>query len=130
MEALNVKNAQPGMHYYYERAKPSDVQRRLNEGWEPVTSSDPEQWGAELPEDVQRQLDGVKAFGDVMLFKISTDRYRLLQDQWIQEAKDRRDGPEVSYQTKGEERAGELGAAAPEGDLYYQRPNHRRSYSE
>jgi hypothetical protein len=123
-EALNVRNPQPGFHYYYCRRDPSSVQRKLNQKWQVVTSDMPEKWGAELPDNIQQELDGVRAFKDVMLLRIKDEDYRLIQEEKQRRAAVARDGATEEYLEKGRQRAAQLGNLAPEDDLYYKKGYH------
>ena len=123
-EALNVRNPQPDYHYYYERRKPGNVLKRLNEGWEVVQDSDPEQWGADMPPEVGKMLDGVKAFGDVILMRMRGDKFREFRAQREALAKAARDGSTSDYLSKGHQRAQQLGSSRPKKDLYFQGSDH------
>ena len=126
-EALNVRNPQPGFRYYYSRRDPSSVQRFMNKGYQVVTSGMAEKWGSDLPEDIQQELDGVRAFKDVMLMRISDKNYRVMQEEKLRIAKLARDGATQSYLDKGSEREAQLGVNAPADDLYYKRGRHGTS---
>lgn len=122
--ALNVKNARPGYTYYYEANKPSKIQSKLNDGWEFVRQEDPEQWGADLPADVQQSLDTARPYKDVILLRIPNHKYAEIQRRKLEDAKFARTGAERSYLNTGEDRARQLGRSAPAQDLYFQRPTH------
>jgi hypothetical protein len=126
-EALNIRNPQPGFHYYYERSKPANILRRLNEKWEFVKDTDPEQWGAQLPPEVGQALDGLKAYGDVVLMRIHEDNYRVLRDQKALLAKASREGTTDDWTNKGHQQASKLGDRAPSDDMYYARRGHGNS---
>ena len=123
-EALNVRHAQAGWTYYYLRNNPNHVQRFLNEGWIPVRGEDPEEWGAQLPEDIQSALGTMKPYKDVFLFKIRNDVYAEMKKEKLETAERARVGAEQSYFSQGEARALQLGRSAPSNELYYQRPQH------
>jgi hypothetical protein len=121
---MNVRNAQPGFVYYYERRKPGNVLKRMNEGWKPVGKADPEQWGAEMPAEVGEMLDGVKAFGDLVLMKIREDKYARIKAEKEARAKAARDGSAAEFLSKGHQRALQLGKSRPKDDLYFKGPGH------
>jgi hypothetical protein len=123
-EALNVKNPKPGFHYYYARRKPSDVQRFMNAGWEPVRSGDPEQWGSDMPPEVGEMLDGVKAYGDVILMRIREDKFRAIREEKEALAKAAREGGTSEFINKGHQRARQLGSSRPKKDLYFESADH------
>lgn len=123
-EALNVRNPMPGFHYTYFRRDPSSVQRALNRKFQIVRSDDQEKWGAELPDDVQKELDGVRAFKDVMLFRIKDEDYRLIQEEKQRRAHVARDGAAQAYLDKGQQVEAQLGDNRPVDDLYFKRGRH------
>jgi len=129
-EALNVRNAQPGFNYYYERRKPGEVLRRMNEGFEVVQAGDPEGWGADVPAAVGEMLDGVKAYGDLVLMRIREDKYRMMKEQKAALARAAIDGSTAEYLRKGHQRAQQLGRSRPKDDLYYKGPGHGISTDE
>jgi hypothetical protein len=126
-EALNVRNPQPGYRYTYIRRDPSSVQRFMNQGWRVVKADDPEQWGAELPDDVQKELDGVRAFKDVMLVKIDDEGYRVIQEDKQRRAQVATSAATQEYLDKGQRVEAELGSKRPEDDLYFKRGHHSES---
>jgi hypothetical protein len=126
-EALNVSNPRAGFIYYYERRKPSDVLRRMNEGWEVVKGTDQEDWGAELPDDIGQELDGVKAYGDVILMRIPEDRYRKIEEQRKLLRMASRGGNTDEYLEKGNRVTSQSGIGRP---AYYQRSDHETVYDD
>ena len=124
-ECLNITNPQPGFHYYHARRDASSIQRKLNEGWRPVTGEDPESWGVDLTTlDGTKipELDGLRAFQDVILVKIPEDKYAALQVEKERRAKVQRTGTTEEYLSKGQELASRIGSS--EDELYYARRNH------
>jgi hypothetical protein len=129
--ALNVRNPKRGYHYYYCSTDESAVQRFLNDGWEVPQAGDPEKWGAKLPAHVQQQLDGRRAFQDVMLIRIPIPLYRERQREAQELTHAMREGVENDFFDKGREREAELGSAAPEdGPLYHKGRRHRTHVRE
>lgn len=125
-EALNVRNAQRGFHYYYPRKDPSQILRFLNMGWEVVTKDHPESYGAELPPDIGLPLDGVQAFHDVVLMRIPKDQYRAYKAERIERRRAALEANYIAFKNKERERLQGLAPhQRPQGrDLYYQGPGH------
>jgi hypothetical protein len=122
---MNIKNPQPGRSYYYSRRDPNTIQRLLNDGWLPIRADDPEQWGADLPEEVQDSLDGLRAFKDVFLMWTTNENYARIKREKAKRAKEARMGTERGYLERGMERMRELGSSAPSNrDLYYRGNDH------
>ena len=75
---LNIRNPQPGYMYYYESNRANRLRRRQAQGYEFVLDSDPEKWGAELPQNIQSDLGGVRVNQDVVLMRVREERYAEL----------------------------------------------------
>lgn len=131
-EGMNIANAQPGFHYYYIRANPNMAQRYLNAGWEVVTSEHPERPGVKaLPEAVQSMMDGMRAFKDVILVRIPTDRYAEIQEDKRRRAASALRSTTDAFQAKGERTTEALGRGAGRHDnVYYQTRDHGSSVEE
>lgn len=119
-EALNVRNPQRGVRYFYQRKDPSCILRSLNKGAKVVTSDDPEGWGADLPESVGLQLDGVHAFHDVVLMKIPLDKYRQLKAERLERRRAALEANYLAFKERERERLQSL--------HYHQRPDGRELY--
>ena len=119
-EALNVGNPQPGWHYYYARRDNSFVQRYLNNGWRPVTATDPETWGVSHHEDIP-ELDGLVAFKDVILLKIPEEQWRALQERKAELTRRDMTGPEEEYLRQGDNLTRQTHS---DDDLYYKKSDH------
>lgn len=122
--ALNVRHPQAGCAYYYESSKPGRLLSQLNAGWEIVRSTDPEEWGADLPPDVQREIDTVKAFKDVVLLRCPVEKYREIKEKKAEYNRAVQGSAESDYLSKGERMRARFGNAAPDGDLYFKRSYH------
>lgn len=127
-EALNVRNAQPGMIYYYA-ARRRGVLRFLNRGWEVVLDSDPERWGAELPDKVQAQLGGEKAFQDVVLVRAPEDLVRAENDEKAAQARAALNGSEQAYFDQGRRVASMIRGGSGK-DIYYATREHGLHFEE
>ena len=126
---LNIRNPKPGFVYYYEANRPNAVQRKLTQGWEFVRPSDPEQWGAEIPEDVQQELGGIRLNKDVVLMRIPEERYAVLTAERDQQAALARGGSAEEYLARGrdaQERLSNRGISTDD-DLYYRSSHHSES---
>jgi len=124
-EAFNVRNAQPGTHYYYERNHPGKILRRLNQGYRVLSDQDPEAWGADnLPEEYRSSVDTARAFGDVVAMATPMENYRKIRKDKVRLAEIARDGAEADFLGKGQQVEGRLGDLAGSQSLYYKRPNH------
>lgn len=120
--ALNIKNPQPGFRYYYERRDANKVLVKKNEGWEVVQANSPERWGDNLPEDVQKELDGVRAYQDVILLRIPEEKYRQNREHLRELAEASRRGSDREYLDKSREREHQLGVT--DREVYYARATH------
>lgn len=128
-EALNVRNPKEGFHYFYVRRNPNQVQRFLGDGWELVTSEDQEAWGidvGDMPESVQSELDGLRAFKDVVLMRIPEENYRVIAERKRQLAEAARlQGGGEAFLERGREVAAQLGHDEESRPLYYKGADHR-----
>lgn len=123
--ALNIRNPQPGRHYAYVRADGKSYRRYVNEGWQPLRDDSPEQWGAEaLPEWVQQQVGGARAFGDLMPMWIPHERYQEIVRARLDLAAASLRRTDRAYLDKGLQREAELGGRAQGRPVYYFRPGH------
>jgi hypothetical protein len=130
-EALNIRNARPGFHYYYGLNNPNQALRLLEQGFELVGADDPEQFGAQFPEAVGTPLDGLRAFNDVVLMRIPLDKYRLLRAERAENARAAREAPTQAFLSRGQEMNRILGSKAPkDGDSYYKIPGHGNDTQE
>jgi hypothetical protein len=76
-EALNVRNPQPGMHYYHApAAKRGTLRGLINKGYEVVPPESPELVGESRDPRFGGALDSSQAFGDVILTRIPIEKYR------------------------------------------------------
>jgi len=112
-EALNIRNAQPGFHYYWARRKASDVQRFLNAGWLVVGAdpNDKEQYGADLLPRIQEGLDGTKPYQDVILLKIPVSKYKQILAQREADNKAAIGASSAAFEERGRELAISLGTS-------------------
>lgn len=131
-EGLNIRNPQPGFHYYYIRAEPNMARRYINMGYEVVTSEYPEQPGIKaLPQAVQSMMDGERAFKDVMLVRIPVEIYREHQAEKRRRAEASLRSASDAFQAKGERAAEALGRGAGKHEnVYYQTRDHGSSVEE
>lgn len=135
--ALNVPNPQPGWHYYWchyhARSNYSELTSFMSQGWQPVLEGEPEY---ENPHQTnflhsQQNVDRLKLFGDVALFKIPLDKYRIQQQEQTREATQQLHGAQAAHEQRGEERARQFGRNAPKGrPLYYARADHDLTVEE
>ena len=123
-EALNVKNPQPGRRYYHGRFDSSFMQRMLNKGWRPIGSDDPERTGSEIAVDAIPELDGLKAFKDVLLLWMPEEQYNELHKDKARRGHILREGSTADYLDKGQDLQAQLDEQ-PEDDLYFKRGHHR-----
>ncbi len=124
--ALNVRNAQPDMHYYWVARQPSQILKFLNMGYTVVQGDDPEEFGADLPEGIGLPQDGAAAYHDIILMKTPMDNYRQYKQDRIDRRQAAVQASEHAYMNKGREREAQYEPhQRPVGrDLYYARPNH------
>ena len=122
--ALNIKNPQPGYHYYYIRRHPSDVQRFMNAGWEFLGDEHEEDWGAKLPDHVQAQLDSVRAYQDVMPVRIRIEKYAEIQRQKQEDARVASAGADDEFLGKGDMQTERMQGASADNPVYYKRKDH------
>src|SRR5271166_4956191 len=99
-EALNIRHAQPGRQYYYERKNANALQAARNNGWRRVRPEDPERMGS-VEDDMDRgsPMDsGVgTAFDDIVMMKIPIEKHRALKPQEEAENRARLEGATQSY---------------------------------
>lgn len=130
-EALNIKNPQPGMHYFWAKKTASSVRRFMRYGFEVVQAEDPEEFGARLPEKVGALLDGATAYSDVVLMRIPLERYRQFRNQRKQLVEAKREASTQAYLAAGKERERELGHRAPRrGPTYHKLVSHETVVSD
>lgn len=124
--AMNICNPKPGYHYYYQTTGRGggNILRYQQLGYEMVKSTDQERWGAELPPEIAREVDTVKAFGDVVLMRIPVEKYREIRKRKARDARIAREGAEDSYLGKGEQISAAMGQYAPAAGVYFRRANH------
>ena len=120
-EAMNIKNPQPGWHYYHPRRDASAVQRKLNEGWRPITSTDPEKWGVDHHADIP-EMDGLQAFKDVIAMKIPEAKYRVMMAEKARLARLHLESPTEEYLEKGMQLTAQTHS---EDELYFKGRQHR-----
>jgi hypothetical protein len=122
--ALNIRNPEPGFQYYYARADANQILRFRQQGWEVVTNEDPEQWGADLPENIQRQLDSVKAYQDVILLKIPLESYKRNKASLRELAQASSGRTTSEYLDRNAERQEQLSGASESRPVYHKRADH------
>lgn len=123
-EAMNVSNPVPGMHYHHARRDASYIQRKLNEGWRPIPKDSPEGWGCNIGDMVDKfpELDGLRAFQDVILMRMPTEQYSRLQMEKQRRANVLRMGNTEEYLDKGQQLAARTGNVGD--DIYYVGKRH------
>lgn len=128
-EGLNVHNPQPGMHYYHCRHPKADrrgaqFRRFINQGWEPVPPDAPEyvaeSTNLHFP---QLGLDGFHTHGDVILIRISEERYRQMADFKRLTAEAELDGPTNEFLQRARDFDHNYGLRA-DGPIYYKGQGH------
>ncbi len=126
MEALNIRGAKPGTHYYYERNHPGRILRRLNMGYRVLTDNDQEGWGVtNLPEEFKNSaVDTARAYGDVVAMATPMENYRKIRKEKDRLAELAREGGAGDYLGKSSQIEGRLGGSVGSNPLYYKRPNH------
>lgn len=122
--ALNVRNPQPGYVYWYERSKPADVLRKMNEGWELVTSEHPEGWGAQLPAHVQAALGTARAYQDVVLMRAPEEIVAARQQENSEQARLSREGIDRDFEDRGRRLQAALGQRGGARPVYSRHPDH------
>ena len=81
-EALNVRNPQPGMHYYHgPTAKRGLLRGLINKGFEVVPPESPELIGDSHDPRFGGSLDSSQQFGDVTLMRIPIEKYRRFMEE-------------------------------------------------
>tara|TARA_Y100000310_G_scaffold344025_1_gene454598 strand:- start:2889 stop:3386 length:498 start_codon:yes stop_codon:yes gene_type:complete len=125
-EALNVRNPQRGYHYYYIRAEASSVLRFMNQGWQIVQADDPEQFGADLPDNIGLPLDGVRAYHDVLLARLPLEKYREYKADRADRRRASLEANYLAFKQTERERMDQLHPhQRPQGrDLFYHRAQH------
>lgn len=124
-EALNIPHPQPDKEYRWERARPGNVRKSRNQGYELMTQSDPE-WGGQdfaLPLEYQQAgLDSIRPFGDVVPMRRSKELWLRDQRELLAKNAAARGSPERELAELGERRAAEAGPAAGYGraPVYYE----------
>ncbi len=122
MESLNVKNPQPGYHYYYIRTDSSSLDRAETRGWELVKLSDPERMGEEKRADrVAAGLDTSLRRNDIVLCRMPEPRYREMRERMNQLAEGTRDDGSSEYLERGRSLQERVGAREP---LYFKSAGH------
>lgn len=126
--SLNVRNPQPGMVYYWARAKPGQVQRLMNLGYKVVNheDGDTEKYGAELPPGVSAAaLGGYTPYQDVILMKIPVEKYAELKERQRADADAALHSSDSAYLSRGIEVGEQLRTSNPRGiPVYYAEPSH------
>lgn len=123
-EALNVRNPQPGMFYFWQRRDRSQIRRSYLKGAEVVPPDAPESMGEIRDPKVACALDGVPGYDDVVLMRMPIEkRAKDLRDR--QELANRQlQGAESDFIDKGsaveDHYAGQTGAP-----IRYRRRDHR-----
>ena len=124
--ALNIRNPQPGWHYYHVKRDRASIQRFMNMGYKPLRSDDPEMRGAiEFNAENVPELDGLQAYKDVVAMKIPEDLYRTLLEEKARKAAIQREGTADAHVSKGQNLAARAGANRD--DLYYASKHHGES---
>lgn len=102
MEALNVKNARPGHHYYYFRTDSSSLDRAELQGWDFVKLTDPEKMGQETRSDrVAAGLDSTQTRNDIVLCRMPDERYSVHRAQIDQRSDGMRGDSAAEFMEKG-----------------------------
>lgn len=123
-EALNISNPVPNFQYHHARRDPNYIQRKLNEGWRPIPSESQERWGADIGDMQEKfpELDGLKAFQDVIAMRMPNDKYSRLMEERRRRATSLRTGATEEYEERGRqlaERTGNVGET-----IYYVGEKH------
>jgi hypothetical protein len=128
---LNIHNPQPGMKYSWVRHPRHDrgaaqFQEFLNWGYEPCGKDSPEMRArAGNLNFSEYGLDGFQTHGDVVLMRISEDKFRVRQEYRNNQAKAALDGSTEAYMSKGSELQGRYSyARTADGPLYYRGAGH------
>ena len=126
---LNIRNPQPGFVYYWEANKNNSLQRRVVEGWQFVRPSDPERWGADVPEDIQQEIGGLRMNKDVVLMRVPEGTYAELAAAKEQQSALARGGSAEEYLSRGHDAQQRLSnrGVHSDDDLYYRSPHHSES---
>lgn len=126
---LNVHNPQPGMHYYHCRHPKADrrgaqYRRFVNMGWEAVPPGAPE-FCAESGDLRLKELgiDGFHINSDVILMRISEERYRRQVEFSRLTREAETDGPTNEYLQNARSFDANYGSRA-DGPIYYKGPGH------
>lgn len=127
--SLNVDGAQAGFVYYWGRHPSRDrggaqLQRFVNDGWQIVGPNDPERKCKETSLNYSELgLDGYQAHGDLILLRMTEERYRERQQfKALQENGDA-DAATEDYLDKGRAYEAEYGTRA-DGPIYYRGTGH------
>jgi hypothetical protein len=135
--ALNVPNPQPGWRYYWchyhKGSNYSELTSFMTQGWSPVLEGDPEYGNVHGASFLQSQqnVDRLKVFGDVVLFKTPDDNYRRIQEEETTAATNQLFGIAAAHEARGELMAQRFPQRQrPKGrPMYYARADHE-TYSE
>lgn len=122
--ALNVRNPQPGFVYAWGRTDQNYLIRKRNEGWEIVPPDSPERKEAETDPNWSQALDQAQTRRDVVLLRITEERYREIQEDKQRRALAARSGAAESFLDKNyqlPERYRESTSGEP---VYYRAPGH------
>lgn len=120
---LNIVGALPGFHYYWARLAESALRRFVRAGWEVVPPDSPERKYITEPDWKGMGLDGVQLSKDVVLLRISEERYREILAHKSMLAKIAREGPTQEYLGKADQLP-ESARSGAEGPLYYKGKLH------
>ena len=127
---LNVHNPQPGMVYKWVRHPRYDrngaqYRRFINLGYEVVPPDAPEYRAESQNYNFAKLgLDNYQTHGDVVLVRITEDKYRELQEFREQQRKVALEGVTDSYLSKGKELESRLGESSSGKPLYYKGSDH------
>ena len=124
--ALNVRNPEPGVVYYWARKKPGQVQRLQNLGYRLVDpqQGDQEKFGADMPESVADALGGAP-YKDVILMKITVEQYAELKERQRADAEAALHSSDEAFLSRGLDVGEQLRTANPRGvPVYYADPSH------
>ena len=129
--ALNVHNAQPGFRYSWIRHPRHDrggaqLQEYLSWGYEVCGKDSPEIKGRSTNLSFSDLgLDNYQAHGDVLLVRITDEKFRVRQEDRAAAAKAALDGASDAFINKGRELEERYSfAKSAEGPLYYKGPAH------